>query len=62
MQTRIHTGPVTRLALGGDRKTFIKERKRTPVSLFLVSLLERVRKFEKRIKSSAPAHDQIAEM
>jgi hypothetical protein len=62
MKTRIDAGPVTGLALSCYSKSLIKELKRTSVSLFLISYLKGLRKFQKRLKSPALAHDKVAKM
>ena len=62
MQTRIDTGPVSGLALGGYRKSLIEETERTSFSLLLISYLQGFRQLEKRIQTSALADHKITKM
>ena len=62
MQTRIYTGPVSGLTGRGHAKGVIEELHMASVCLFLIFLLERIRKFEKSLQSPALADDQITQM
>ena len=62
MKAWIDAGPIARLTLGCNSQCLIQELQRTPVSLLLISLLKRIRKFQKSLQTTALTYQQISEM
>ena len=62
VQTWVDTCPVSRLTLSGDGECIIEELQMTFFCLLPISDLERIRKFQKGIQTSALAYDEISHM
>ena len=62
MQTRIHTCTIARLTLSSHSQSIIQELELTSVRLFLITKLQRLGKFKKRLESSALAYYKVAQM
>ena len=62
MKARIHACPVAGLTLSRYAETFIQEWELASVCLLFIPCLQGIRQFEKRIKATALAYDQVSQM
>ena len=62
MKAWIDAGPIARLTLGRHSQCLIQELQGAPVCLLLISLLKRIRKFQKSFEATALTYQKISEM